>query len=78
MPLPPELWPGRGSWQIGPPPEEQRRQRRRASRQARQKVAPSRVMLRRWPMSRLRWGHRRNDRDGAPNPPGAPRKEEAR
>ena len=76
MPLPRELWPGRGSWQIGPPPEEQRPSRRLASRQARQKLAPSRLMLRRRMMPRLRWRRRHNDRDGAHNPPGAPRKEE--
>src|ERR1700722_15467956 len=42
MPLPRELWPGRGSWQLGAPPEEARREERAARRRLRREAPPPR------------------------------------
>jgi len=39
-----ELWPGRGSWQVGAPPEEDRRERRLARRRLPQDVPPPRYV----------------------------------
>lgn len=77
MPLPRELWPGRGSWQTGPPPEEQRRGRgSQVDKRGRMFHSP-RVALRRRMMPRLGWRRRRTSGSGAHDPPGAPGKEEA-
>jgi hypothetical protein len=62
MSLPRDLWPGPGSWQIGPPPGEKRAERRLASPEASRNVAPPRVTLLRRMSSRLRGTHRRADR----------------
>jgi hypothetical protein len=70
MSLPRDLWPGPGSWQMGPPSEEQhagvpldvRPEDELFPKQDRQNVAPPRVTLLRRMMSWLPGRHRRNGR----------------